>query len=88
MGLNEGPSIQRITIHSPQDLQGSSGSLIFTVMNIGCVLGVAVFSAVAAAGSAGGTYTGSGIALACLAGAGISVLAFAASVLARDTVPC
>ncbi len=44
MGLNEGPSMQRITIHSPREMQGSSGGLIFTVMNIGCILGVAVFA--------------------------------------------
>lgn len=86
MGLNEGPSIQRITIHSPPDLQGSSGGLIFTVMNVGCVLGVAVFSLAAAVGSAGTLYTVNGIALACLAGVVVAIFALITSVLARDTV--
>ncbi len=89
MGLNEGPSIQRITIHSPTEHQGSSGGLIFTVMNIGCVLGVAVFSVVASAisGSAD-VYTISGISTACFVGFIIAIFAFVLSRLARDQIRC
>lgn len=89
MGLNEGPSIQRITIHSPPELQGSSGGLIFTVMNVGCVLGVALFSVAAAAGSGSGdVYTPAGVAVSCLAGFVVAVIAFVTSKLARDTMKC
>ncbi|MCZ0863318.1 MFS transporter [Methanocorpusculum vombati] len=89
MGLNEGPSIQRITIHSPLELQGSSGGLIFTVMNVGCVLGVALFSVAAAAGSGSAdVYTPAGVAIACAAGFAVAVIALITSRLARDTVKC
>ncbi|MDV0443871.1 MFS transporter [Methanorbis rubei] len=89
MGLNEGPSIQRITVHSPIQLQGSSGGLIFTVMNVGCVLGVALFSVAASAGSGSSeVYTTTGVALACIAGLAVSIIALVASKLARDTVKC
>ncbi len=89
MGLNEGPSIQRITVHSPLELQGSSGGLIFTVMNVGCVLGVALFSVAASAGSGNAEiYTPAGVALACIAGLAVAVIALVTSRLARDTVKC
>lgn len=89
MGLNEGPSIQRITVHSPLELQGSSGGLIFTVMNVGCVLGVALFSVAAATGSGSAdVYTPTGIAIACAVGFVVSVIALVTSKLARDTVIC
>ncbi len=89
MGLNEGPSIQRITVHSPLELQGSSGGLIFTVMNVGCVLGVALFSVAAATASGSASvYTPAGVAVACVAGLAVAVIALAASKLARDTVMC
>ncbi|MDE2545295.1 MAG: MFS transporter [Methanocorpusculum sp.] len=89
MGLNEGPSIQRITIHSPLELQGSSGGLIFTVMNVGCVLGVALFSVAAAAGAGSAdVYTPAGVAIACAAGFAVAVIALITSRLARDTVKC
>ncbi|MDV0441969.1 MFS transporter [Methanorbis furvi] len=89
MGLNEGPSIQRITVHSPIQLQGSSGGLIFTVMNVGCVLGVALFSVAASAGSGSAeVYTSTGVAVACIAGFAVSIIALVASKLARDTVKC
>lgn len=86
MGLNEGPSIQRITIHSPKDLQGSSGGLIFTVMNIGSVLGIAFFAVIASLGSASDSYTEIGIGLSCAAGVIVAILAFITSTLAHDTV--
>lgn len=89
MGLNEGPSMQRITIHSPREMQGSSGGLIFTVMNIGCILGVAVFSVAASLGSGSGeVYTDQGVALACIVGLIAAVLAYVASRLARDQIRC
>jgi len=89
MGLNEGPSIQRITIHSPLELQGSSGGLIFTVMNVGCVLGVALFSVAAAAGSGSAdVYTPAGVAISCTAGFAVAVIALVTSRLAHDTVKC
>lgn len=89
MGLNEGPNIQRITIHSPVELQGSSGGLIFTVMNVGCVLGVALFSVAAAAGSGSvDVYTPTGVAIACMAGFVVAVVALITSRLARDTLRC
>lgn len=76
IGLNEGTSIQRITIHSQPELQGSSGGLIFTVMNVGCVLGVALFS-VAATTSLGSAdvYTPAGVAIARAAGFAVAVIA-------------
>ena len=85
-GLNEGPSIRRITIHSPLELQGSSGGLVFTCMNVGCVLGVALFSVVAAAASGNADYSIFGIAVSCILGAAFSLLAFITSRLARDTI--
>ncbi|WP_319378506.1 DHA2 family efflux MFS transporter permease subunit [uncultured Methanocorpusculum sp.] len=89
MGLNEGPSIQRITLHCPRELQGSSGGLIFTVMNIGCILGVAVFSAAASLGSGGGDiYTDQGVIVACIAGIIAAVCAYLSSRLARDQIRC
>jgi EmrB/QacA subfamily drug resistance transporter len=89
MGLNEGPSMQRITIHSPREMQGSSGGLIFTVMNIGCILGVAVFSVAASLGSGSGeVYTDQGVAIACIVGLTATVFAYAASRLARDQIRC
>ncbi|HKM41816.1 MAG TPA: DHA2 family efflux MFS transporter permease subunit [Methanocorpusculum sp.] len=89
MGLNEGPSIQRITIHSPPELQGSSGGLIFTVMNVGCVLGVAMFSFAASCGSGSADmYTSAGIAVSCLAGFIAAILAYVTSRLARDLIGC
>jgi len=85
MGLNEGPSMQRITIHSPREMQGSSGGLIFTVMNIGCILGVAVFSVAASLGSGSGeVYTDQGVAIACIVGLTAAVFAYVASRLAHD----
>lgn len=85
MGLNEGPSIQRITIHSPPELQGSSGGLIFTVMNIGCILGVAVFSVAASWGSGSAdVYSSAGIAFSCLIGFIAAFFAYVTSRLARD----
>ncbi|MDR0980224.1 MAG: MFS transporter [Methanocalculaceae archaeon] len=88
-GLNEGPSIQRITIHSPLELQGSSGGLIFTVMNVGCVLGVALFSVAAVAGSGSAdVYTPAGVAISCTAGFAVAVIALVTSRLAHDTVKC
>ena len=89
MGLNEGPSMQRITVHSPRELQGSSGGLIFTVMNIGCIFGVAVFSVAASLGSGSGeVYTDQGVAIACIVGFMAAVFAYAASCLARDQIRC
>ncbi len=89
MGLNEGPSMQRITLHCPRELQGSSGGLIFTVMNIGCILGVAVFSAAASLGSGSGdVYTDQGIIAACIAGIIAAVCAYISSRLARDQILC
>ncbi|ABN07456.1 drug resistance transporter, EmrB/QacA subfamily [Methanocorpusculum labreanum Z] len=89
MGLNEGPSMQRITLHCPRELQGSSGGLIFTVMNIGCILGVAVFSAAASLGSGGSDiYTDQGVIAACIAGIIAAVCAYLSSRLARDQILC
>ncbi len=76
-------------MHSPLELQGSSGGLIFTVMNVGCVLGVALFSVAAATASGSASvYTPAGVAVACVAGLAVAVIALAASKLARDTVMC
>ncbi|HJJ36300.1 MAG TPA: MFS transporter [Methanocorpusculum sp.] len=85
-GLNEGPSIRRITIHSPLELQGSSGGLVFTCMNVGCVLGVALFSVVAAAASGSPDYTIFGITISCILGALFALIACVTSQAARDTI--
>ena len=84
-GLNEGPSIRRINIHSPSDLQGSSGGLVFTAMNAGYVLGVALFSLIASAASGGPEFTVFGVAVSCAAGAGFAVLSYITSACAADT---
>ncbi len=84
-GLNEGPSIRRINIHSPRDLQGSSGGLVFTAMNAGYVLGVALFSLIASAASGGPEFTVFGVAVSCAAGAGFAVLSYITSKCAADT---
>ncbi|MDO5847714.1 MAG: MFS transporter [Methanocorpusculum sp.] len=84
-GLNEGPSIRRINIHSPSDLQGSSGGLVFTAMNAGYVFGVALFSLIASAASEGPEFTSFGVAASCLAGAGFAVLSYITSKCAADT---
>ncbi len=85
-GLNEGPSIRRITVHSPRNLQGSSGGLVFTSMNVGCVLGVALFSVAATAGSGSQDFTVFGVAIACIVGAVFALLAFVTSEVAKDTI--
>jgi len=85
-GLNEGPSIRRITVHSPIELQGSSGGLVFTCMNVGCVLGVALFSVVAAAASGNPDYTIFGITISCILGTVFALIAFITSQMARDTI--
>ena len=84
-GLNEGPSIRRINIHSPRDLQGSSGGLVFTAMNAGYVLGVALFSLIVSAASGGPEFTVFGVAVSCAAGAGFAVLSYITSKCAADT---
>lgn len=85
-GLNEGPSIRRITVHSPLELQGSSGGLVFTVMNVGCVLGVALYSVTAAAASGSAEFTTFGIAVSCAAAAVFAILAYITSRAAKDTI--
>ncbi len=85
-GLNEGPSIRRITVHSPDDLQGSAGGLVFTVMNIGCVVGVALYSVSATIGSGSTTFTSVGIALSCAVAVVFSVFSYLTSKLAKDTI--
>ncbi len=86
LGINEGPTIRRITIHCSEDTQGSAGSLTYTVMNVGSVLGIAVYSAIASAAS-GSTevFTAAGIAAACIFGAVCAVLSYITSRLAKDT---
>lgn len=89
MGLNEGPSMRRITIQSPRENQGSSGGLVFTVMNIGCILGVAIFSVSASIGSGGSdVFTDQGIAIACMVGFITAVCAYIASSMAHDKNRC
>lgn len=89
MGLNEGPSMRRITIQSPREDQGSSGGLVFTVMNIGCILGVAIFSAAASIGSGGSeVFTDRGIVVACMVGFIVAVCAYVASSMAHDKNLC
>ncbi|HJJ48892.1 MAG TPA: MFS transporter [Methanocorpusculum sp.] len=85
-GLNEGPSIRRITVHSPEDLQGSAGGLIFTVMNVGCVLGDAAYCVSATIASGSGEFTHWGIAVSCAVAVVFAFLAFVTSQAARDTV--
>lgn len=86
LGINEGPTIRRITIHCSEDTQGSAGSLTYTVMNVGSVLGIAVYSAIASTAS-GSTevFTAAGIAAACIFGAVCAVLSYITSRLAKDT---
>ena len=85
-GLNEGPSIRRINIHSPDNLQGSSGGLVFTAMNVGCVLGVSLFSLIASAASGSTEFTLFGIAAAAAGGLGFSLLSYVTSKAAKDTL--
>ena len=85
-GLNEGPSIRRITVHSPENLQGSAGGLVFTVMNIGCVVGVAMYSVSATIGSGSTTFTIFGIAVSCVVAVVFSIFSYITSKLAKDTI--
>ncbi|MDO5844302.1 MAG: MFS transporter [Methanocorpusculum sp.] len=85
-GMNEAPGIRRVNIHAPINLQGSSSGLVFTVMNVGCVIGVALFSIVATIVSDSTVFTNEGVYAACLAGAFVSILAYISSRLARDTI--
>lgn len=85
-GFNEGPSIRRITVHGPKDLQGSAGGLVFTVLNVGCVLGVSLFSVVAAAVSKSNNFGEWGIVMSCIVGIVFAVLAVITSELAKDTI--
>ncbi len=86
LGINEGPTIRRITIHCPEDIQGSAGSLTYTVMNVGSVVGIAAYSVIASAASGGGDiFTTSGIAAACVFGAGMAILSYVTSKIAKDT---
>jgi len=85
-GLNEGPSIRRITAHCPENLQGSAGGLVFTVMNIGCVVGVALYSIAATIGSGSTTFTIFGIAISCVVGAVFALFSYLTSKLAKDTI--
>lgn len=85
LGINEGPTIRRITTHCPEENQGSAGSLIYTVMNVGSVLGIALYSSVAS--TASGTaeiYFSSGIAAACIFGAIMAFLSYLTSKIAKD----
>ena len=86
LGVNEGPTIRRITIHCTEDTQGSAGSLTYTVMNVGSVVGIAAYSVIASAAS-GSTefFTISGIAAACIFGAVCAVISYITSRLAKDT---
>lgn len=85
-GMNEAPGIRRVNIHAPKDLQGSSSGLVFTVMNVGCVIGVALFSITATIVSKGTEFTSAGVYTACIVGAIVSILAYISSKLARDTI--
>lgn len=87
LGTNEGPSIRRITLHCAPELQGSAGSLTYTVMNVGSVLGIAVFSAAASSLSGGAeSYTTAGIALSFVFGMIAAIISYVTSRLSRDTV--
>ncbi|MDO5845473.1 MAG: MFS transporter [Methanocorpusculum sp.] len=87
LGTNEGPSIRRITLHCAPELQGSAGSLTYTVMNVGSVLGIAVFSAAASSLSGGvEAYTTAGIALSFIFGIVAAVISYVTSRISRDTV--
>ncbi|HJJ41929.1 MAG TPA: MFS transporter [Methanocorpusculum sp.] len=83
-GINEAPSIRRINIHSPVELQGSSGGLVFSVMNIGCVIGVAMFSSAASIVSGSADFVSAGIAVSCIVGAAAAFIAFVFSAAAKD----
>ena len=86
LGINEGPTIRRITIHCTEDTQGSAGSLTYTVMNVGSVVGIAAYSVIASAASGSPeVFTTYGIAVACLFGAFCAVISYITSRFAKDT---
>ena len=86
LGINEGPTIRRITIHCTEDTQGSAGSLTYTVMNVGSVVGIAAYSVAASLASGSpDVFTTGGIAAACIFGAVCAVLSYITSRLAKDT---
>ena len=86
LGINEGPTIRRISIHCTEDTQGSAGSLTYTVMNVGSVVGIAAYSVIASAASGSSAeFTTTGIAAACIFGAICAVLSYITSRIAKDT---
>ncbi|MBE6506344.1 MAG: MFS transporter [Methanocorpusculum parvum] len=86
LGINEGPTIRRITIHCTEDTQGSAGSLTYTVMNVGSVVGIAAYSVVASAASGSADiFTPGGIAVSCIFGAFCAVLSYVISRIAKDS---
>lgn len=86
LGINEGPTIRRITIHCTEDTQGSAGSLTYTVMNVGSVVGIAAYSVAASLASGSPeVFTAGGIAAACIFGAFCAVLSYITSRMAKDT---
>ena len=86
LGINEGPTIRRITIHCTEDTQGSAGSLTYTVMNVGSVVGIAAYSVAASLASGSpDVFTTGGIAAACIFGAVCAVLSYITSRIAKDT---
>lgn len=86
LGINEGPTIRRISIHCSEDTQGSAGSLTYTVMNVGSVVGIAAYSVIASAASGSpDAFTAFGIAVACIFGAVCAVISYITSRFAKDT---